>query len=47
MKKLTSKGNNTVKVGNRLHTNISKPAFVRREKAQDIENSFKIKKPEI
>ena len=39
MGKLTSKGKDTVKVGNHPHTNISKPTIVRRGvQMQDIGN---------
>ena len=45
MGKLTHKGKRTAKVGNHPHTNISKPATVRRVQMQDIGNAFEMKRP--
>ena len=45
MGKLTSKGKHTVNIGNYPHTNISKPAIMRRVQMQDIGNAFEIKRP--
>ena len=46
MKKLTDKGKHTVKVGNHLHTNISKPGIARRVPMQDTGNALEINRPE-
>ena len=43
--KFTSKGKQSAKVGNHPHTNISKPATVRRVQMQDIGNAFEMKRP--
>ena len=42
MGKLTRKAN--IKIGNHPHTNISKPATVRRVQMQNIGNALEIKK---
>ena len=45
MGKLIGKGKHAVKVENHSHTNISKPAIVRRVQMWDIGNAFEIKRP--
>ena len=44
MRKLTSKGKHTVKVGNHPHTDMSKAEIVKILQMKDIGNAFDIKK---